>query len=51
MHITYHVDQVLQSKHEFLVDRGANGGLAGSDVSREKMKSHTKGATGNTMME
>ena len=31
-HITYHVDKFLQSKHESLVDRGANGGLADSDV-------------------
>ena len=30
--ITIHVDKVLQSKHESLVDRGANGSLAGSDV-------------------
>ena len=31
-HITYHVSQAIQSKHGSLVDRGANGGLAGSDV-------------------
>ena len=31
-HITYHVAQVNQAKHGSLVDRGANGGLAGSDV-------------------
>ena len=31
-HITYHVAQAQQSKHGSLVDRGANGGLAGSDV-------------------
>ena len=31
-HITSQVDQVLQPKHESLVYRGANGGLAGSDV-------------------
>ena len=31
-HITYHVDKSLQSKNESLVDRGANGGIAGSDV-------------------
>ena len=30
-HITYHVAQANQAKHGFLVDRGANGGLAGSD--------------------
>ena len=32
-HITYHVAQAKQAKHGSLVDRGANGGLAGSDVS------------------
>ena len=34
-HITYHVaqaKQAKQAKHGSLVDRGANGGLAGSDV-------------------
>ena len=31
-HITYHVAQAKQSKHGSFVDRGANGGLAGSDV-------------------
>ena len=31
-HITYHVAKALQSKHSSLADRGANGGLAGSDV-------------------
>ena len=31
-HITYHVSQAKQAKHGSLVDRGANGGLAGSDV-------------------
>ena len=30
--ITYHVAQANQAKHGSLVDRGANGGLAGSDV-------------------
>ena len=30
--ITYHVAQAQHSKHGSLVDRGANGGLAGSDV-------------------
>ena len=30
--ITYHVVQAKQAKHGSLVDRGANGGLAGSDV-------------------
>ena len=31
-HITYHVAQAQNSKHGSLVDRGANGGLEGSDV-------------------
>ena len=31
-HITYHVPQANQAKHGSLVDGGANGGLAGSDV-------------------
>ena len=31
-HITYHVAEVNQAKHGSLVDGGANGGLAGSDV-------------------
>ena len=31
-HITYHVAQANQARHCSLVDRGANGGLAGSDV-------------------
>ena len=31
-HITYNVAQAKQAKHGSLVDRGANGGLAGSDV-------------------
>ena len=31
-HITYHVAQAKQAKHGSLVDRGANGGLAGSDA-------------------
>ena len=31
-HITYHVAQANQVKHGSLVDFGANGGLAGSDV-------------------
>ena len=31
-HITYHVAQANQAKHGSLVHRGANGGLAGSDV-------------------
>ena len=31
-HFTYHVAEASQGKHGSLVDRGANGGLAGSDV-------------------
>ena len=31
-HFTYQVAQASQAKHGSLVDRGANGGLAGSDV-------------------
>ena len=31
-HITYHVAQAYQAMHQSFVDRGANGGLAGSDV-------------------
>ena len=31
-HCTYHIAQASQSKHGSWVDRGANGGLAGSDV-------------------
>ena len=31
-HITYHVAQGNQAKHDSFVDRGTNGGLAGSDV-------------------
>ena len=31
-HNTYHVAQANQAMHQCFVDRGANGGLAGSDV-------------------
>ena len=31
-HITYHVAQASQAKHGSLVESGANGGLAGSDL-------------------
>ena len=31
-HFTYHIAQASPAKHGSLVDRGANGGLAGSDV-------------------
>ena len=40
-HITCHVDKVLQSKHASLLDRGANGGLTGSDMT-SLSKSSTK---------
>ena len=32
LHIFYHVAQAKQAQHCSLVDRGANGGLASSDV-------------------
>ena len=32
-HLAYHIAQTPQAKHGSLVDRGANGGLPGSDVS------------------
>ena len=31
-HFTYHIAQASQAKHGSLIDRGTNGGLAGSDV-------------------
>ena len=31
-HLFYHITQAKQAQHGSLVDRGANGGLAGSDV-------------------
>ena len=31
-HLLYHVAQAKQAQHGSLVDRGANGGLTGSDV-------------------
>ena len=31
-HYTYHVAEASQAKHGSLVDRGSNGGLAGSDL-------------------
>ena len=31
-HITYHIAQASQARYGSLVDRGANGSLAGSDV-------------------
>ena len=32
IHIFYHVSKAKQAQHGSLVNRGANGGLAGSDV-------------------
>ena len=32
IHLFYHVAQAKQAQHGWLVDRGANGGFAGSDV-------------------
>ena len=32
IHLFYHIAQAKQAQHGSLVDRGANGGLAGSDV-------------------
>ena len=31
-HFSYHADQALQAEYGSLVDKGANGGLAGLDV-------------------
>ena len=32
IHLFYHVAQAKRAQHGSLVDRGANGGLAGSDI-------------------
>ena len=32
IHLFYHIAQAKQAQHGSLVDRGANGGLAGSDI-------------------
>ena len=32
IHLFYHIAQEKQAQHGSLVDRGANGGLAGSDI-------------------
>ena len=45
-HFTYHVAQASQAKHGSLVDRGANGGLAGSDVSILSRSSRKCAVTG-----
>ena len=44
--ITYYVAQAKQAKHGSLVDRGANGGLAGSDVRVLRTSSRKCTATG-----
>ena len=46
-HFTYHVAQASQAKHGSLVDRGANGGLAGSDVRILSRSSRKCTGTGN----
>ena len=45
-HFTYHIAQASQAKHGSLVDRGANGGLAGSDVRILSMSSRKCTVTG-----
>ena len=45
-HFTYHVAQASQAKHGSLVDRGANGGLAGSDVKILSRSSRKRTVTG-----
>ena len=37
-HFTYHVAQASQAKHGSLVDRGANGGLAGLKEFRQPLQ-------------
>ena len=46
-HFTYHVAQASQAKHGSLVDRGVNGGLAGSDVTILTRCSRKCTVTGN----
>ena len=45
-HFTYHIAQTSKSKQGSLVDRGANGGLAGSDVRILSRSSRTCTVTG-----
>ena len=45
-HFTYHVAQASQAKHGSLVDRGTNGGLAGSDVRILSRSSRKRTVTG-----
>ena len=48
IHLFYHIAQAKQAQHGSLVDRGANGGLAGSDVrvlsKSDRIPSTTPGA-------
>ena len=48
IHLFYHVAQAKQAQHGPLVDRGANGGLAGSDVSVLSKSSRQYIVTGDT---
>ena len=51
-HFTCHIAQASQTKHGSLVDRGANGGLAGSDVrilSRSSRKCAVTGIDSNEL--
>ena len=51
-HFTYHIAQASQAKHGSLLDRGANGGLAGSDVrvlSTSSMKCTVAGIDGHEL--
>ena len=45
-HFTYHIAQASQAQHGSLVDRGTNGGLAGSDVRIHSRSSRKCTATG-----
>ena len=49
-HFTYHIAQASQAKHGSLVDRGANGGLTGSDVRILSRSSRKCTVTGMTVM-
>ena len=50
-HYTYHIGQASQTKHGCLVDRGANGGLARSDVRILSRSSRKCTVTGNDSQE
>ena len=49
-HFTYDVAQASQAKYGSLVDRGANGGLAGSDVRILSRSSRKCAVTGLTVV-